>query len=64
MLLQQFLVINAVGLFLFTIWTLAAFRQPRMAWIVVSLAALMDFMRSNKGLLLSRWAEWCRACIP
>ncbi len=38
---ERFLVINAAGLVLFTIWTLAAFREPRLAWIVVSLAALL-----------------------
>jgi hypothetical protein len=38
---DRFLFINAVGLVLFTIWTLAALREPRVAWIVASLATLM-----------------------
>jgi hypothetical protein len=37
----RFLVINAVGLLLFTAGTVAAFRNPSMAWIVASLAALV-----------------------
>jgi hypothetical protein len=35
------LVINAVGLLLFTVGTVAAFRDPSMAWILASLAALI-----------------------
>lgn len=38
---ERFLVINAVGFVLITFWTLAAFQERRMAWIVVSLAALL-----------------------
>jgi hypothetical protein len=37
----QFLLINSVGFLLITFWTLAAFRVPEMAWIVVSFAALL-----------------------
>ncbi|MGD8833208.1 MAG: HXXEE domain-containing protein, partial [Pseudomonadales bacterium] len=38
---DRFLLINAVGFVLFTIWTLVAFRERRVAWIVASLATLM-----------------------
>lgn len=38
---ERFLVINTVGLVLFTAWTLAAFRDDRMAWIVAALATLI-----------------------
>ncbi|MDH4071125.1 MAG: HXXEE domain-containing protein, partial [Ignavibacteria bacterium] len=38
---ERFLLINAVGFVLFTISTLVAFRERRVAWIVASLAALM-----------------------
>jgi len=40
---QRFLLINAVGFLLFLVGTLAAFLDSRMAWIVVSLAALVGF---------------------
>lgn len=38
---DRFLFINAVGFVLFTIGTLVAFRERRVAWIVASLATLM-----------------------
>jgi len=38
---DRFLLINAVGLVFFTIWTLVAFRERRVAWIVATLATLM-----------------------
>lgn len=38
---ERFLFLNAAGLLLFTVWTWAAFRERRMAWIVVSLATLL-----------------------
>jgi hypothetical protein len=38
---DRFLLINAVGFVLFTICTLVAFRERRVAWIVASLATLM-----------------------
>lgn len=38
---EQFLLINAVGFLLITFWTVAAFRAPRLAWIVVSLSTLL-----------------------
>lgn len=37
----QFLLVNSVGFLLITFWTLAAFRVPELAWIVVSFAALL-----------------------
>lgn len=38
---ERFLFLNAVGLVLFTVWTLAAFRVPGAGWIVIALAALL-----------------------
>lgn len=38
---EEFLLINAVGFVLFTICTLAAFRERRMAWIVISLSTVL-----------------------
>lgn len=38
---EQFLLINAIGLLLITFWTVAAFWDPRISWIVVSFAALL-----------------------
>ena len=56
---EQFLVINAVGLVLFSVWTLAAFRAPRMAWIAAALAALLGLnglVHAGATLLLGRYA--------
>jgi hypothetical protein len=38
---ERFLLINTAGFLLITFWTLAAFRDRRMAWIVASFAALL-----------------------
>lgn len=38
---ERFLAINAAGLVLFAAGTLAAFRDPSVAWIIASLAALL-----------------------
>lgn len=38
---ERFLLINAAGFLLVTFWTVAAFRDRRIAWIVASFAALL-----------------------
>lgn len=56
---ERFLLVNAVGLALFTIWTLAAFREQRIAWIVASLAALMGLngvLHAVVSVLLGRYS--------
>ena len=56
---EQFLLINAVGLVLFTVWTLAAFRERRMAWIVASLATLLGLngvLHAVASILVGRYS--------
>ena len=55
----QFLLINAVGLVLFTVWTLTAFRERRLAWIVASLATLLGLngiLHAVAGMLVGRYS--------
>jgi hypothetical protein len=56
---ERFLLINAVGFVLFTVWTLAAFRERRIAWIVVSLATLMGLngaLHAVASILVDRYS--------
>lgn len=56
---ERFLLINAVGLVLFTVWTVAAFRERRMAWIVASLAALIGLngvLHAVASMLVGRYS--------
>ena len=56
---RTFLLINAAGFVLFTIWTLAAFRERRMAWIVVSLATLLGLngvLHAFASILVDRYS--------
>ena len=56
---EEFLLINAVGLVLFTVWTLAAFRVRRMAWIVASLATLLGLngvLHAVAGIVIDRYS--------
>jgi hypothetical protein len=56
---ERFLLINAVGLLLITFWTLAAFREPRMAWIVASVATLLGLngvLHAFASVLLGRYS--------
>lgn len=56
---ETFLLINAVGFVLFTIWTLAAFRERRMGWIVVSLATLLGLngiLHAIAGILVGQYS--------
>lgn len=56
---ERFLLINAVGFVLFTIWTLAAFRERQIAWIVVSLATLMGLngvLHAVASILVDRYS--------
>ena len=56
---ERFLFVNAVGFLLFTIWTLAAFREPRIAWIVVPLATLMGLngvFHAVASILIDRYS--------
>jgi hypothetical protein len=56
---ERFLLINAVGLVLFTVWTLAAFREQRMAWIVAALATLLGLngiLHAVASILVGRYS--------
>jgi hypothetical protein len=56
---EEFLLINAVGFVLFTTWTLAAFRERRMAWIVASLATLLGLngvLHAVASILVDRYS--------
>jgi len=56
---DRFLVINALGLALFTAWTLAAFRDRRIAWIVAALATLMGLngvLHALASILVGRYS--------
>ncbi|MDH5508292.1 MAG: HXXEE domain-containing protein [Anaerolineae bacterium] len=56
---EQFLLVNAVGFVLFTFLTLAAFREPGMAWIVVSMAALLGLngvLHAVASILVGRYS--------
>jgi hypothetical protein len=56
---ERFILINAVGLFLITFWTLAAFREPRMAWIVASVATILGLngvLHALASVLLGRYS--------
>ena len=56
---ERFLVINAVGLVLFTAWTLAAFRDRRIAWIVAALATLIGLnglLHAAATILVDRYS--------
>jgi hypothetical protein len=56
---ERFLLINTVGLLLITFWTLAAFREPRMAWVVASVATLMGLngvLHALASVLLGRYS--------
>ena len=56
---ERFVFINAVGLVLFTVWTLAAFRERRVAWIVASLATLLGLngvLHAVASILLRRYS--------
>jgi hypothetical protein len=55
----QFLLINSIGFLLITFWTLAAFRVPEMAWIVVSFAALLGLngaLHALASVLVDRYS--------
>lgn len=57
---EEFLLINAVGLVLFTVWTLAAFRERRMDWIVASLATLLGLngvLHAVASILVGRYSS-------
>ncbi len=56
---ERFLLINAVGLLLITFWTLAAFRERRMAWIVAGVATLLGLngvLHALASVLLGRYS--------
>lgn len=56
---ERFLLINSAGFVLFTVWTLAAFRNRQMAWIVVSLAALIGLngiLHAVASVLVDRYS--------
>jgi hypothetical protein len=56
---ERFLVVNTVGLVLFTAWTLAAFRDRRLTWIVVLLATLMGLnglLHALASILVARYS--------
>ena len=56
---ERFLVINTVGLVLFTAWTLAAFRDRRISWIVAALATLMGLnglLHALASVLVDRYS--------
>lgn len=56
---ERFLLINALGFALFTFWTLAAFRERRMAWIATSLATLLGLngvLHAVSSILVGRYS--------